>query len=204
MPSIISNQVKYYEILSLGSHNHDPSGIISSGKHDIKGFNEYRFTDCEYISDWPEGIVFNVRGQYEEDYLIVRLHWTVVSYRVKKVFDDCQVKGVQFLPVHVILENTGKEIGPYYAVNVLQAFDALDWEHTIWMNNKINPRDHKYPNANILYAALHNEPIQGIDIFRLTIQGNIDVRIFISARVVNSLVKSNATIGFKFIPVRSY
>jgi len=90
-------------------------------KSDRREFNEYRFYNGEWIENWPEDISFIFDGEPEGDFLMGGLHWRLVSERVRQVFIQNKIPGVQFLPVKVIHNQTGKELGPYYVLNILQS-----------------------------------------------------------------------------------
>ena len=96
-------------------------------KSDTKGFNEYRFYDGTWIEDWPEGVEFIVDGEPEEDLVLGGLAWWLISDRMRQVFLDNNIPGVQFLPVKVIHVGRNEEIGPYWVINVIQSVDGLTW-----------------------------------------------------------------------------
>lgn len=192
----------FYNIVWGGPVRPDPDGLVLVRK-DTKGFNEYRFNEGKTIKDWPEGITFFMEGKHHEDYLVVGLQWVVVSDKVKKVFEECNAEGVQFLPVNIIIENTGKDAGPYWAMNVFRAIDALDWVHTVWVYPERIYLD-EHPQLNILKEALRREPLAGVDAFHLVIGGEFSPPIYISKRVKVCMEQAGATSGFKFNPVPVY
>jgi hypothetical protein len=202
---IIKNHdaTKYYKIVWGGPFKADPEGLILV-KDDLKGFNEYRFWDENLIEDWPEGITFYVKGKKHEDYVVVGLHWTIVSERVHKCFEELNVKGAQFLPVHIIIEEKKEEIGPYWALHVIQEIDALDWEKTRWLYPERDPKTDRYPMMKALKVALKKDKLEGIDIFRLNVKNKGDTIIYISERLMKYLDKTGATVGFKFRPILAY
>jgi len=178
----------------------EPGSPIFTGKDDMKGFNEFRFYKGKLIEDWPEGITFFVKGVLEDDYVLVGLHWIVVSERVCRVFEECEVKGAQFLPVHIVVEETGKELGAYWVINVFQEVDALDWEHTEWIDKW---RD-DLPVVNAFRVAVRREPLKNIDIFRLNVKGRGHPGVYISERLKKCLDQAGATSGFEFVPIEAY
>jgi hypothetical protein len=135
---------------------------------------------------------------------LVDLHWVVVSDKVRKVFTACQLQGVQFLLVHIVIENTGQELNPYWAMNVYQEVDALHWEYTRWLESG---RDHKSDPLALLDAwevGLHYDPIRNLDIFRLKVNGKAYQTVYISARIKTALEKAKVISGFEFTPVPAY
>lgn len=194
----------YYEIMLGGPIRSVPGGIVWTGERALNGFNEYRFHEGKPIEDWTDGVTFVVRGHVEEDYIFLTFHWRIVHERVRRVLQECQVKGVQFLPIRVIQQDSGKELGPYWAMNVFQEVDALDWDRTVWPLSKGNPREHPHPEIGIIRPVLCREPLNGLDIFRLNIKGKGDTSVYISARVKECLERARATSGFKFRPVEAY
>lgn len=184
----------------------DPLAMICT-EWDSQGFDQYRLYEGEWISDWPEGITFYVEGLHPEDYLFSAVNdWISVSERVRQVcedFEECKVKGVQFLPVRVVHKETGEEIGPYWVLNVVQVVEALDWERTRWLYPEKKDQ-HKDPIFNIVKEAFRWEPLKRIDVFRLSIKGQIGTSVYISQRLKWCLEQAGATKGFKFIPIPAY
>lgn len=181
----------------------DPIALMAP-EADTKGFDEYRFYKGEWIEDWPEGITISfTRGEHAEDFMLGGLHWLLVSERVRQVFAQHQIEGTQFLPVRVIHQKTGKEVGRYWALNVVQEIEALDWTHTLWTTS--DPKEiEEWAAVHILRPALIWEKVQGNDVFRLRIQGEGDVSVFISARLKQWLEEAEATSGFSFFPIPAY
>lgn len=180
----------------------DPLAMICS-ERDVKQFDEYRFYKGEWIENWPEGITFYIEGKHPEDYLLGGLHWIVVSERVRQAVKNCGSKSVQFLPVRVVHRDTNKEIGPYWALNVTRVLEALDWERTRWLYPETKEND-EHPTLNIIKEALRREPLEGVDIFRLSVRGQTSTSLFISRRLKRCLERGKATKGFEFIPVPVY
>ncbi|PPD59155.1 imm11 family protein [Dehalogenimonas etheniformans] len=178
-------------------------GVVFTGKNDLKGFDEYRFYEGKLIDDWPPGITFYVKGTGEEDYILVGIHWIVVSDRVKTKLEECGVFGVQFLPITVVNDENGEKLGPYWALNVFQEVDALDWEHTRWINLGDKPEDTHHPLLGAVKVALRFDKVNNIDIFRLNIKGRGDTTIYLSRRVRDCLTNNRFT-GLEIDPVATY
>lgn len=183
----------------------DPKALMAP-EEDTKGFDEYRFYKGEWIEDWPEGITFSfTRGEHAEDFTLGGLHWVLVSERVRQVFVQHHIEGVQFLPVKVIRKKTGKEVGTYWALNIIRHAEALDWTHTLWTTSDVQEIEkHPYPELLILRPALQWEKVKDSDIFRLRFRGEGDACIFISARLKQWLEEAGATSGFSFFPIPAY
>lgn len=181
----------------------DPKALMAP-QVDAKGFDEYRFYKGEWIEDWPEGITISfTRGEHAEDFMLGGFSWKLVSERVRQIFVQHQIGGVQFLPIRVIHQKTGKEVGKYWVLNVVQQVEALDWAHTLWTTTD-HEEINRYAGGYILRPALLWEQVKNVDVFRLRIQGRCDARIFISARLKQWLEEAGATSGFAFFPIPAY
>lgn len=166
-------------------------------KADLKGVSEYFIYRPEPIKKWPEGVTFYTEGDPLEDYLFpTMVNWILVSERVKQALEELGVKGVQFLPIQVVRQETGEEVPGYYVLHVWKHIPALDEEHSVFLE----PRDEKYPQLSILKVALRREAIGDADIFRLKEK---HVSVYASRRVKERLEEIGAT-GFKWIPVPAY
>jgi hypothetical protein len=180
----------------------DPEALMGV-EEDTKGFDSFRFYNGEWIEDWPAEITFSyAEGEHAEDRLLGIPHWVLVSERVRQVFLRHQIRGVQFLPIKAIHKKTGKEVGKYWALNVVQEIEALDWTHTLWTTTDLRKIE-KHAAGYILREALLWEPLRNIDIFRLKVQER-GLTIFISARLKQWLKEAGATSGFSFFPIPAY
>jgi hypothetical protein len=141
-----------------------------------------------------------VRGEREEDYIVVGLHWMVVSEKVRQIFRRCEVKDMQFLPINVVHIETGKQFGPYWALNVLKIADAVNWEKTRWVTLPA-PRD-EYPIFGVRKMVIDANKLKDLDIFRVGKNAKAHTWVFISRKLKECLIDSDVT-GFKFIPVDS-
>lgn len=194
-----SGEIKYYDFLRNDSRK--PTLVFVS--RDDKGFCALRFYDAEAIYDWPPGISFRfvkMRDSDLEDMIGGGLHWILVAERFRQILMQNSIKGVQFLPVTVIEDKTNREIGPYWAMNVIQEADALDYDKTLWVNPITRELD-KHPSLNILRPTLRCDNLIGIDIFRLRVGKENETSIFISQKIKSLLEKSAAIVGIKFIPM---
>jgi len=55
------------------------------------------------------------------------LHWYLVSERIRQLFINNDIVGVQFLPVKVVHKKNYKEIGTFWVINVMQSVKSLRW-----------------------------------------------------------------------------
>jgi hypothetical protein len=194
----------FYEMFHGGPVTPKPGGIIYAGKDDFKGFDELRFHRGKPIPDWPGGITFYVKGHRQDDYIVVGLHWMVVSERVRQVFTEYKLEGIQLLPLRIVHHETGEEMGPYYALNVFKGVDALDFEHTRWAHPERDHRRDEYASLDIIIATLRREALKGLDIFCLIINGKGVPGVYISKKLKTFMEKAGVTSGFSFIPIVSY
>jgi hypothetical protein len=139
-------------------------------RRDDKGFDSLRFYEANRIENWPNGITFYIEYQSDEDILIGGIHWVLFSDRFRQAIEQCQIPCVQFLPVWVEENVTGKIIGQYWVMNVTTAIEALDWERTRWLYPDRVGAD-EYPVLNIVKEALKSDIVGDVDIFRLRVIG---------------------------------
>jgi hypothetical protein len=152
------------------------------------------------INDWPPGITFKFlkTGNGElEDFLSGGLHWNIVSNAVNSLCESNKIRGVQFLPVSLIADNSGGEIGKYFALNVYQTIEALDYAKTTWMRMETREKD-EHPTLNILNPVFQNEKLNDVDIFRVRVGLENDTEIYVSERLKILLEKNHASIGAWF------
>lgn len=180
----------------------DPLAVVLD-EEDLQGIDRWLLYEGKFIETWPKGITFYAEGEHLEDYLAGVPGWIIISDRARQALERCQVQGVQFLPVQVIHKEQRFEIGPYWVLNVTQAVEALDWEHTRWAYPETKYED-EYPILNIIKEALQWNMIKDLDVFLLKVKHKCKISIYISERVKSCLENAGATSGFKFIPVPAY
>lgn len=181
----------------------DPKGLWAARK-DLKGFDVHRLNSGKRIEDWPNEVTFwFTKGEHAQDLMSGGAYLDLISERVRQVFEKHQIKGAQFLPVRVIHQKTGEDVGKYWALNVVQEVEALDWTHTIWTTLDTKEIE-EAPSLHILKPALIWERVQGVDIFRLKIRGEGGVEVLVSARLKKYLEEAGATSGFAFLPRKAY
>jgi len=191
---------RYYEVWFDDT---DPRSMFSQ-EEDLRGIDRWIIYKGARISDWPEEVTFYVRGERAEDYLFSALPgWVLVSERVREAFEDCEIKGVQFLPVNVRHKENGSSVGTYWILNVVDVIEALDWERTRWLHPE-RKFDDEHPILDVVSIALDLDAVRGADIFRLKVKSDVTTGVYISERLKTCLDAANATSGFKFIGIPAY
>ncbi|MDI7278020.1 MAG: hypothetical protein QME94_18730 [Anaerolineae bacterium] len=150
----------------------------------------------ERIDDWPAYPTFYVDYHHDDDFVLLWPHWSVFSDRVRLVFEESRIEGVQFLPVRVIDERRQEEVGPYWVLNVVRELDALDWGRTRWhYPDRVQEAD---PLLNMIWPAFRLDALPGIDIFRLNLRGEHGITPYISRRLRVRLQRAGVTRGMTF------
>jgi hypothetical protein len=200
MPKKELRRAIFYEVSMDDSNPNALRGV----EKDTRGIDPSCFYSGRWIDDWPVGITFSYSlGEEPEDYLVAGAYWELASERVRQVFVQYQIAGVQFLPIRALYKKTGKEVGTYWALNVVREVEALDWTHTLWTTSD-NRETEKNPALHILRPALLCDQLRDVDIFRLRIRGQGDFSVFVSERLKRYLEAAKATSGIYFIPVSAY
>jgi hypothetical protein len=171
-------------------------------EEDLKGVDRWIVYQGKRIEAWPERVTFYAEGKHVEDYLAGG-SWVVVSQRVRQVLEQSKIGGIQFLPVQIIHKRKDFVIGPYWVLNVVQVAEALDWENTHWARPE-RKNDDEHPILNIIRETFRWEAVRDLDIFLLSIKGEVGVSIYVSPHFKQCLEKAGATSGFKFIPIPAY
>lgn len=193
-------QCKFY-VVSIDDSDPD---ALSSPQKDTKGLDRFCLYKGKWIQDWPEGVTFwFTEGEHPQDYMMGGAYWPLVSERVRLVFEQHQIGGVQFLPVRVFRKKTNNEVGKYWALHVVQEVEALDWTHTIWTTLDIKKIE-EHPLLSILLPALIWEKVKDVDIFRLKVREKAGFQAFVSAKLKTFLEEAGATSGFAFLPRKAY
>ncbi len=178
----------------------DPLAAFSR-EEDLKGVDPWIVHSGTWIKDWPEGVTLFIEREHLEDYLFCTLpDWIVVSERARRALEQCQIDGIQFLPVRVVRKESGVEVGPYWLLHAVRLVEGLDWERTRWFHPEDKYKD-EHPALDIITVTLNAEAIEGIDIFRLKIKDSIR-GIYISHKVKQCLESAGAVSGFRFEQVR--
>lgn len=193
-------QCKFY---AVSIDDSDPDAL-SSPQKDTRGLDKFCLYTGKWIEDWPADVTFwFTEGDHAQDYMLGGAYWPLVSERVRQVFERHKIVGVQFLPVRVFRKKTNDEVGKYWALNVIQEVEALDWDHTIWTTLDTKKIE-EHPLLSILLPALIWEKVKDKDIFRLKVRGKSSSEILISERLKKYLEDAGATSGMVFLPRKAY
>jgi hypothetical protein len=196
----MAREIKYYELwISL---NKKSQGMVPQGRQGEIDSNA--FDKDKLIREWPSNIVFSMKMLREPDDIFVPglCPWAI-SGRAKQIFERYDQGQVQYLPVSVIDVSDGKEIGPYWILNVLKVIEGVDYEHTRWVDPILREKD-EYPSLNILQEALRREAVSGAHIFRLSIFGKSSREVYVSSVLKQSLEKEGASKQISFVHIPAY
>jgi len=98
----------------------------------------------------------------------------VHSPRLKELLEQLGLeRDIQYLPVRVIGEKSGREVGVYYVANFLRRIPCLDLEHSIYGRYGEHPEDFRvFPEkigeiSHVLKAVLRREAIGDARLFRV-------------------------------------
>ncbi len=126
-------------------------------------------------SEWDAEAV----AYWAEDAPLTDLPFTVpdfvlLSPRLKELLESLGLgPEVQFLPIRVIGEKSGREVGVYYVANFLRRIPCLDLEHSIYGRYGDHPEDFRvFPEKigqirHVLKAVLRQEAIGDAWLFRV-------------------------------------
>ncbi|WP_348521742.1 DUF1629 domain-containing protein [Breznakia sp. PFB1-11] len=149
------------------------------------------------ISDWPTVKFYysSKASDLESEYLLNSWRWPIIHKKVRKVFEGCGFKGIQYLPIRLIDVVTNKLNEDYVVMNVLNYIDAYDMSMS---NFSYNEKYNMYifvPNA----IFLDTKTCSSYDIFRAD---KNSVPIYISEKVKDIIIEHD-WIGFEFYPQKS-
>lgn len=193
-----------YRLIFNGNLFDDNPSLISELRLEDCGFNG-QLMSCGHSlrNQWPSAFAVYVRGTEPVDYFLCGTYYEVVSENFAKVANSLGgTSGVEFLPIKVFQEDK-KEIPYKYSVmNITQTLDALDWEHTLWVNKKI-PYDDPTAVLNIIKPTFKAESIHGVNIFQISVNGKIRTGTYVSVLLKQNLERAGATLGLEFMPIKT-
>lgn len=189
---------RYYK---LWFDESDPLAMIAHDV-DLKGVDRLFTYGIERQGEWPEGVRFVTDGEHAEDYLCAANGWILISERARSALESCAICEPQFLPVTVVRRDSGMPVGAYCVMHVPVAVEALDWEHTKW----IDPAQGEGTDAiyNIAVEALCSPRIGRLDAFKLSVRQIVRPSVYVSERFRRCLKHEGASSGFRFKPIRVY
>lgn len=122
--------VKFYKLIIeyQGRHN---DIVCRSGE--MYGIGEYDFLEGKIINKWDERFSFFYdpdEGNIPTDYLANDLGWLLLSTKLKKIFDDLCIEGVQYFPVNIINIKDNSQLDGYHVCNIYTHIDALDLDNS--------------------------------------------------------------------------
>ena len=166
-------------------------------KFDLQGLSEYILYNDSPILNWPQPppVFWGNKGEIEDYITTTANGWELFSARTVEIFHGFGVRGVDFHPVRIIVQETGEEIEGYAVAHVWNLIEGLDREHSDWMAAKNNPDK----VISVFTAVLRAEAVQNEDAFRLK---ESKVAVYLSERVTKA-IKSQKLTGFKFFPIKA-
>lgn len=146
-------------------------------------FNEGKRIDTTLIPDFKfyydakEGDVFTE--------VLLNVHGLlIVSKAVKQVFDENDVKYLQYIPIEIEEQNTGITNTDYYIVNCLQRIDGINLEYSRY--DHLEEYDMYTFWGN--YICFNKAKIEGLDLFKDVKAPNA---IFVSEKIKNIFKENN-------------
>lgn len=189
--------MKYYKLLYDHENDVDFIGCLSE---ELYGVDQYDVEQGKCISHWDERITLSYNpneGKISTDYLANDLGWLLVSYKFKKLLEDSQISGIQYLPINVKNKIDNKELKGYFVANIYNFIDALDFENSKYDLFDI---DENEKMLAVEKYALKRDKVKDFDIFKIT-EDNIPN--FVSEKL-KKLIESNNLTGFKFLEVKVF
>lgn len=165
--------MRYYRWASTSEGN---SGVRDLN---IKGWEDdfelsWRLMEARPIEEWVQ----EAPAGWDEEGPLLDMPFSpnfhIISPRLKALLEDLRLGGdVQFLPIRVIGEKSGQEVGVYYVANFLQRIPCLDLEHSIYGRYGDHPEDFQvFPEKigqirHVWKAVLRREAIGDARLFRV-------------------------------------
>lgn len=150
-----------------------------------------------YIKE-PLQIEFYAEGSNPPD-VLVSMSVLLISNRLKNLFEQLMIEGVQFIPAQVI-HKSGIGVPGYYILNILTVLPAWDKENTVWVN-KDEKGMKQNPELNVWQIALKKEVIGKKHIFCLE---KPKFEVYISEYLKKEIEKHKFDVGVGFYPVYAY
>ena len=157
------------------------------------GFFRYMIDEgYEFTDDWPEVKFYysSLASDVESEYLLNAWGWPIIHQRVQKEFEGEGVKGIQYLPIELIDEVTGKVNNNYVVMNVLNVIEAYDMEKSKYNFNETLKKNMFLPMGE----CLDKEVCKEYDVFRAI---ESTTPLYVSEKI-KRVVEESEWIGFDF------
>jgi hypothetical protein len=195
------NKSAYKLLLNEAMFEKNPS-LITMVKRDDKNFNgEFINMGVSIKPIWPSSVTVFVSGTDPVDYFLFGPRHHAVSQRAREVIGNAVGTSVEFLPLNVVNKDSEDSIGQYWAINILNNIDALDWDHTVWNSDEI-PLKKKDAHLDIIKPAFKAHLIEGQHMFLLRVRKFIKSGIYISATLKKQLKSKGTVAGMDFMPIK--
>lgn len=196
----------YHIVLNSYMFEDHPEFLFALKTEIDPNFNVYQlsFGRGKLIQDWPENVTVYFSGWRCADYQICPSLIEIVSDRTKKVIEEVAEDQVEFLPVKSVFEDPKADQSmKFWAINVINIVDALDWDSTVWSKNPRPSREDPDAYSWIIKPRFYANKIENQHIFRYEIAGKVDSSIFVSNELRQRLIKAKCFIGIEFAPVKT-
>ena len=194
---------QFYTLIFAGNFLEDHPEIISYEGEDDHGFDDSLINKgFSLINSWPQNFTIHLRGQQPIDYFIGGIRYLFLSSSAADAINSLAKSKIELLPVNAILNDRFIGAGFYYVLNVLESFEALNWEATVWVSRDIPFGD---PSAyfKIIKPAFNRQPIEGEHIFLLNVNDRVLPGIYISKYLKELLEKRKCSVGMEFMPIKT-
>ncbi len=155
-------------------------------------FNTIVLHESDTIVDWP-CVKFYYDSQVsdlESEYLLNVDRWPIIHQKVMLEFNSNGINGIEYYPIQLIDQTTGKINNNYYLMFIDNFIDAYDMEKSEYVYND------KYDLYTFIpmKTYLNKKVCSNYDIFR---PNKSRAEIYVSHKIRN-IIESNKWIGFDF------
>ncbi|MCK4261255.1 MAG: hypothetical protein KAX49_19940 [Halanaerobiales bacterium] len=187
--------MKFYKLLYDYENDNDAICCMSDELYSI---GQYDVEKGKSIDHWDSRITLYydpMEGNKETDFLGNDLGWLIVSEKVKKILEEGQIEGIQYLPIKILNKKTNQYLKNYYVVNICNLVDALNLDQSEY---DVFELDENEKIISVKLFAVNGNQLKRIDIFKLK---DDNIPKFVSERVKKILMKYNVT-GFDFLEIK--
>jgi hypothetical protein len=189
--------MKYYKLMP--DYENDQNYICCMS-NELPKIDQYIVEKGNYLYEWDDRITLTydpAEGNVKTDILGNDLGWLIISEKLRKLFENERVEGLQYLPVRIKNVKTQENLDGYSVVNICNLPDALDLEHSKYDVFDVNETEHM---RSVEIYALKASQIGSLDIFKLKGES---IPKFISERILE-VMRKNQISGFDYIEVKAY